>query len=190
MKTVIICTLFLVNSYLFAQTKKGILLGYHESIHASKNGISFRLSPQVGYFLHQKWLIGASLPPSYKSQTLLNTFLSPDEFVQNKGIVSPFVRRYLFDDAKWQFFLQGAFDVYRFTSTAVALKDKSGQWNLGSSFTLGLTHFVGSSVSLDFCYARPLLKGRIETLPINKTPYLKLGINYHWKVKNNLKEVN
>lgn len=105
MKTVTICTFFLINSYLFAQSKKGILLGYHESIHASKNGVSFRLSPQVGYFLRQKWLIGAS-------------------------------------------------------------------------------------VSLDFCYVRPLLKGRIETLPINKTPYLKLGINYHWKVKNNLKEVN
>lgn len=183
MKTVAICIFLLISGYLFAQSKKRILLGYHESIHASKNGVSFRHSPQVGYFLRQKWLVGVSLPPSYKSQTLLNTFLSPDEYVQNKGIVSPFVRRYLFDDAKWQFFLQGAFDVYRFTSTAVALKNQSNPWNLGSSFTLGLTHFVGSSVSLDFCYVRPLLKGRIEALPINTTPYLKFGINYHWKVK-------
>lgn len=190
MKTVAICIFLLISGYLFAQSKKGILLGYHESIHASKNGVSFRHSPQVGYFLRQKWLVGASLPPSYKSQTLLNTFLSPDEYVQNKGIVSPFVRRYLFDDAKWQFFIQGSFDIFRVKSKVASLQNLNNKWNLGSSFTLGLTHFIGSSVSLDFCYVRPLLKSRIETLPINRIPYLKLGINYHWKVKNNFKEIN
>lgn len=93
MKTVIICTLFLVNSYLFAQTKKGNLLGYHESIHASKNGISFRLSPQVGYFLHQKWLIGASLCPLIFvtlvpfSKAELKLFLSTRLLILNWGLI-------------------------------------------------------------------------------------------------------
>ena len=92
MKTVIICTLFLINSYLFAQSKKGILLGYHESIHASKNGISFRLSPQVGYFLRQKWLIGASRFPLifvtfvHFSKAELKPFLSTRLRILNWGL--------------------------------------------------------------------------------------------------------
>jgi hypothetical protein len=177
--------LVLIGFKTFSQIEKNALLtGIHVSAIINKNSISTNLSPQVGYFIRKKLLLGVSMPPSNQSKTLKNVFIPSDGYLKNKGIVSPFFRTYLFDDAKWQFYLQGSVDLYQFKSNLPTLQDLNNKVNLGATFNFGLVYFIDTSTTLEFGYARPLLAGTIEELPLNKTPYLKVGLNYMWKKKD------
>lgn len=163
--------------------KNAVLVGIHNSLIFTDNAVSFVLSPQAGYFIRKKLLLGVSMPPSNQCKTLKNVFVPSDGFLKNKGIVSPFLRTYLFDDAKWQFYLQGSADFYQFKSNLPALQDRNKKIHLGATFNLGLVYFIDPSTTLEFGYARPLSSGTIEELPLNKIAYLKVGLNYMWKRK-------
>ena len=180
----IIALLTLIAFQAYSQIEKNaVLVGIHNSLILTDNAVSFVLSPQAGYFIRKKLLLGVSMPPSNQSKTLKNVFIPSDGYLKNKGIVSPFLRTYLFDDAKWQFYLQGSADFYKFKSNLPTLQDHTGKVHLGATLNLGLVYFIDTSTTLEFGYARPLMKGRIEEFPLNKTPYLKVGLNYMWKRK-------
>lgn len=163
--------------------KNAVLVGIHNSFILTDNAVSFVLSPQAGYFIRKKLLLGVSMPPSNQGKTLKNVFVPSDGFLKNKGIVSPFLRTYLFDDAKWQFYLQGSADCYQFRSNLPTLQDLNKKIHLGATFNLGLVYFIDQSTTLEFGYARPLSAGTLDELPLSKTPYLKVGLNYMWKRK-------
>lgn len=163
--------------------KNAVLVGLHVSIipRPLKPVI---ITPQVGYFLKKKMLLGVSIPPSYSGKTLSGIFVPSDGYMKNKGLVCPFVRFYLFDDAKWQFYVQQSADFYRFKSNIAEVQTYSGKLVLGTTFNLGLVYFIDSATTLEFCYSRPLVAGTITLFPISKTSYLKFGLNYMWKRKS------
>lgn len=165
-----------------SQTEKNaILIGIHNSFILHNNSISFSLSPQIGYFLRKKMLIGFSTPPSSSSNTVTGIYVPSDGFVKNKGLLSPFVRFYLFDDTKFQFYLQQSGDFYQFKTNILDLEKYSNKIIFGTTFNLGLAFFVDSSTTLEFCYSRPLMSGNVEIFPVSKIPYLKFGVNYMFK---------
>ncbi len=174
--------LFIEASDVFSQTeKKAILVGIHNSFIINNNSLSFSLSPQIGYFLKKKILLGLSMPPSSSSKSLKGIYVPNDGFVKNRGLVSPFVRFYLFDEAKFQFYLQQSGDFYQFKSNIPDLEEFSGRLMLGTTFNLGIAYFIDNSTTLEFCYSRPLLNGNIELFPISRIAYLKFGVNYMLK---------
>jgi|JI6StandDraft_1071083.scaffolds.fasta_scaffold24126_3 hypothetical protein len=177
--------LLLLTFHAYSQVEKSaVLVGLHNSLILNKNNsISFALSPQIGYFLKKKMLLGVSIPPSNSGKSLSGIFVPSDGYLKNRGLVSPFVRFYLFDDAKWQFYVQQSADFYRFKSNIAEVLKYSGKMVLGTTFNLGLIYFIDTATTLEFCYSRPLVAGTINLLPLAKTPYLKFGLNYMWKRK-------
>ena len=80
--------LFIEASDVFSQTEeKAILVGIHNSFIINNNSISFSLSPQIGYFLKKKILLGLSTPPSSSSKSLKGIYVPNDGFVKNRGLV-------------------------------------------------------------------------------------------------------
>lgn len=175
--------LLLLSLHAHSQVEKNaVLFGLHNSLIINKNSsISFVLSPQIGYFVRKKMLLGLSIPPSNSGKTLSGIFVPSDGYLKNRGLVSPFVRFYLFDDAKWQFYIQQSADFYRFKSNIVEVQKYSGKMVLGTTFNLGIVYFIGSATTLEFCYSRPLVAGSNDFFPLTKTSYLKFGLNYMWK---------
>lgn len=164
--------------------KKAILLGVNQLIVPTKNNITFTLSPQIGYFVGKKVLLAGSIPPSNSSKTLNGIFVPADGYVKNKGLISPFIRTYLFDDARLQFYLQQSIDFYRFKSNIIDLQKHFNKVIVGTTFNLGLVYFIDKSTTLEFCYSRPLLKGSVEDFPLSRIPYLRFGLSYMWKRKH------
>jgi hypothetical protein len=173
----------------FSQTEeKAILVGIHNSFIINNNSISFSLSPQIGYFIRKKMLLGLSTPPSMSSSSLIGIYVPHDGFVKNRGLVSSFVRFYLFNEAKFQFYLQQSGDFYRFKTNIPDLEKVSGKIIFGTTFNLGIAYFVDNSTTLEFCYSRPLLSGNIELFPISRIAYLKFGVNYMFKKRQFVKQ--
>lgn len=190
MSRFVLCLFILLLTILsvYAQTeKKAFLIGAHSSIIFHKNTISLAPSFQIGYFFKKKLLCGLSNPPTNSKNSLDGVFFPPDGFIKNRGIVSPFVRYYLFDDASFQFFLQQSVDSYQFKTNIKDLESYSNKISIGTTFNIGLIFFVDPSTTLEFCYSRPLLSGNVSVLPIERLPYLKFGLNYMLK-KNQLKD--
>ena len=77
--------LLLLSLRVYAQVEKNaVLFGLHNSLILNKNSsISFVLSPQIGYFVKKKMLLGVSMPPSNSGKTLSGIFVPSDGYLKN-----------------------------------------------------------------------------------------------------------